>query len=303
MSFPGAAVIVGAQGVGDTVLLFTTAGVYAISNLSFDPVDDAGNVQHTVQQINELILWGDSGLAQWRGAVVAPSVDDVWLMSLEAQPVPIGGGIKPLYLSYVKAGYQPGTASVHRGHYLLPIVNGTTLVDVLVCRLDREFAWTRWSGHGAGVAYAQRIGSSTRSPRLLTVAGTRVTELTDAWAPSASNASEADGTTHTVRVDTRDFPTPSGRTGSTTRKVKLRYEATAAGTPTFTVSYARGPEGASYTSLGAATRGGGASDGLDDHFWAVAKTAPAIRFRIESSSALSSFTLRGITAEYTPRGL
>jgi hypothetical protein len=67
----------------------------------------------------------------------------------------------------VKAGYQPGLATVHRGHYFLPIVNGSTWVDTLVCRLDLERSpWTRWAGHAAGTAYAVRVGATTRSPKL-----------------------------------------------------------------------------------------------------------------------------------------
>jgi hypothetical protein len=299
---PDGTVLAGAAGLGGTLVLFTTGGVWTVSNLEFDALDDAGNVQHIVRQINELILWGDPGWAKWRGAFVVPAVDDVWLMGLDGAPEPIGAGIKPLYLSYLKAGYSTGQAAVHRGHYFLPILNGTTWIDTLICRLDRGFAWTRWNGHAAGIANAQRIGATTRTPKLLSISGQRVIELTDAWVPSASNASEADASTHTVTIETRDLPSPGGSKGSTTRKVKVRYQATAAAGPTFTVSYARGPEDAAYTSLGSAIRGGGVSDGLDESVWPVGKQAPAIRFRITSSSALSTFTLRSIAAEYTERG-
>jgi hypothetical protein len=300
---PVSAQAIGLEGVGDSALMFTTAGVWAISNLAYDPLDDAGNDQHTVRQINELVLWGDPGIAKWRGAVVAPCVDDVWLLPPDDAPIPIGEGIKPLYLSYVKAGYAPGMASVHRGTYFLPIVSGTTWIDTLVCRLDRDgFPWVRWSGHGAGIAYAQRIGATTRSPKLFSVASQRVTDLTDAWSPSAANASDADGTTHAIDIITRDLSTPGRGKGSVSRRVRVRYEAVAAATPAFTMSYARGPEDAAFTSLGSAIRGGAASDGLDESVWPVGKQAPAIRFRLQSSSALSSFTLRSIAAEYTPVG-
>jgi hypothetical protein len=300
---PSFAIGLGIEELAGDGLVFTTAGVWAISGLLFDALNDFGDIQHRVEQLNELILWGETGLAKYRGAVVVPAVDDVWLMPPGAAPVPIGAGIRPLYLDYVKAGYQPGLAATHRGHYFLPILNGTTWVDTLVCRLDREFAWTRWAGHGAGVAYAQRIGSTTRSPKLFSVSGQRVTELSDAWSASAANASEADATTHTVRIDSRDLPTPGGRLGSTTRKVMVRYNATAAGAATITASYARGPEGAAYSALPLARdTGGGVSDGLDASVWTVNKRAPAIRFRLESTSALSTFTLRSIEAVYTERG-
>lgn len=299
LQLPSDALVQGLEGIGGAMMVFTTRGVYLIDNIDFDPTDAVGNTQWTVRQVNELVLWGEAGLAQWRGASVVPAVDDVWLMPAGDAPVPISVGIRPLYRSYVKAGYSPGIATVHRGHYFLPIVNGTTWVDTLVCRIDRDFAWTRWSGHGAGVAYSQRIGSATRSPKFYSVAAQRVTDLTDAWSPSASNASEANATTHSISIESRDLPTPGPRSkGAPTRNVRIRYEATAAGAVSFTTSYARGPEGAAYTSLGAAIRGGGTSDGLDESVWPVAKQAPAIRFKLESASALSTFTLRSIEARY-----
>jgi hypothetical protein len=293
--------ITGVEGLGDTALVFTTTGTCRVTNLYLDPLDDFGNIQHVVSSVNDVVLWGEMGIARWLDTPVVPGTDNVYLMSPSGAAKPIAAPIKALYLSYVKAGYQPGTATVHRNHYFLPILNGTTLVDVLVCRLDRGFAWTRWSGHGAGVAYQQRIGTTTRTPKLFSVASQRVTELTDAWSPSSSNATEADGTTHTLTIDTRDYPTLGGRLGSTTMKLRTRYECTAGATPTITASYSRGPEGSAYSAL-TNIKGGATSDGLDMSVWDVVKQAPAIRFRLTSTSALSTFTLRGIEAHYRPSG-
>ena len=167
--------------------------------------------------------------------------------------------------------------------------------------MSRGTPWTRWSGHGAGIAYARQLGASTRSPKLFSIKGQRVTDLTDAWSPSSAIASEADGSTHSIDFQSRDLPTPGRAKGSTTRKVRVRYEATALVTPAFTVSYARGPEGAAWTGL-TNIKGGSTSDGLDESVYSVGKQAPAIRFRLESSSPLSTFTLREIEAEYTPSG-
>jgi hypothetical protein len=298
---PSGAQVTGLQGLGDDCLVFSTSGTWVIQNLSFDAIDDAGNVQHIVRRLNEVILWGDAGIGEWRDGAVVPATDGVYLMSAGGESTPVSDGIRPLYLSYVKAGYQPGAATVHRGHYFLPILNGATLVDVLVCRLDRGAAWTRWSGHSAGVAYAQRIGATTRSPKLLSINAQRVTELTAAWDPSSANASEADGSTHPIDIITRDLPTPGRAQGSTTQRLRVRYESTALVTPTFTVSWARGEEGASFTSL-TATKGGGTSDGLDASVYQVGKKAPSIRFRIQSSSPVSTFKLRAVQAEYREHG-
>lgn len=295
---PSNADIVGAEGVGDNALLFTTAGVYRISNLSLDPVDDFGNPQQQVTQLSkDMLLWGDLGVAAWAGSVIVPAFDDLYLLNVDGTAKPISGerfrgdeGIRSLYRSYVSAGYAPGQAGVHRGHYWLTVVNGTTLVDVLVCRLDRGFAWTRWSGHAAGLAYtALRSGSS--APKLLGTASQRVTDLTTTL-DATGNASEADGTTHTFTKISNDYDLGPGIRPDTAEKVRYVYETTG-GTPTFTVSSAVGPEGASFTAA-TLKRGGGASDGTDYSAWRVGRKAERIRFKFETSSALTSLILRRI---------
>jgi hypothetical protein len=108
--------------------------------MAFDVVDDVGNVQHRVAQVSkDVILWGDAGISAWAGAFVVPAVEDIYLFSPDGTTQVVSEAIRPLYRSYVRAGYQPGAATVHRGHYLLPILNGTALVDELVCRLDRPY--------------------------------------------------------------------------------------------------------------------------------------------------------------------
>ena len=180
---PAGVDIVGAEGVGDAVLLFTTAGVWSISNMSLDVLDDFGNIQQSVQRISgEIVLWGDPGIASWSGSVIVPAVDDVLVLAPDGSATPITGDdqnskIRPLYRSYVASGYQPGFATVYKGHYLLTIVNGSTWVDTLVCRLDRGAVWTRLS---PAMPRASRMRSSPRSgstpAKLLAVAAQRVTD-------------------------------------------------------------------------------------------------------------------------------
>jgi hypothetical protein len=288
---PDFALPIGIEGVGDTGVIFTTAGVWAIQNLTFDPVDDVGNVQHIVSRMNELILWDESGIAQYQGMVLVPAIDDVWLMPVGTgeSPKSLTDNIRPLYRDYVKSGYRPGLAAVHRGHYFLPIVNGTSLVDVLVCRLDRGAAWTRWAGHAAGGAYAQRIGADTRQPKLLGISGARITEVTASMALTGA-AQDADATTPVFRVDENDIDLGGGIRPNTAEKVRYVYETTG-GTPTVTVSSATGPEGASY-SAGTLKRGGGASDGTDYTAVRIGRKAERIRFRFECSSQVTSLLLR-----------
>lgn len=297
IELPAASQIIGADNLGDTLILFTTDGVWAVGNTELDPVDDYGNPQWQQNRISRsIVLWGDPGIAAWQGALVVPAVDDVYLLSADGTVRPISGnryrsdgGIRPLYRSYVKAGYQPGTAAVHRGHLFLPVVNGTTLVDVLVCRLDRGSAWTRWSGHATGLAYQQRIGASTRSPKLLSINAKRVIDLTTALDVTGS-ANDADATTPTFTVESNDVDLGPGIRPDTAEKVRYVYE-TAGGTPAIAVSHAVGAEGASYTA-GTLKRGGGASDGTDWSAWRVGRKAERMRFRFTTSSAVTSLILR-----------
>jgi hypothetical protein len=223
---PGDAFIVGLDGIGDTAYVFTTAGVWSIQNLLLDAVDGFGNVQHTLGPLNKnVICWGDAGIAAWDAGLIVPAVDDVHVLAPDGSSRAISEAIRPLYRSYVKAGYQPGLAAVHRGHYFLPVLNGTTWVDTLVCRLDRGLAWTRWSGHAASVGFASQVGASSRSPKLYAVAGQRVVDLTSTFDPDASNATDADGTTPTVTIITRDYPTGANQPGFA-QKLRARYELT-----------------------------------------------------------------------------
>lgn len=216
--------IVGAEGIGDAVRIFTTAGEWRISNLSLDPIDAYGNIQHVVEQASkDLILWDDYGIAGFAGALVIPAVDDVFISGNDGSFEPVTGRVRPLYRDYVKAGYQPGQATVFRGHYFLPILNSTTLVDVLISRLDRGSAWTRFAGGAAGAAYATLIEETSRSPKLLGIKGARVTDLTGCFEPTESNATDADDSTSDFVLETRDYPTGQNQPGLA-HKLRVRYE-------------------------------------------------------------------------------
>jgi hypothetical protein len=295
--------IIGAEGGGDSALIFTTRGVWRISNLSFDPVDDAGNIQHIVEQVNkDVVLWDDYGIAAWDTGIVVPGIEDVYLVSPDFGLRTLSEGIRPLYRSYVKAGYQPGLASVHRGHYFLPILNGTTLVDTLVCRLDRPFQtpsgrvfypWTRWSGHAAGPAYATLIAETTRSPKLLGLNAKRVTDLSGCMEKSSASGQDADATTPTFTVDTNDFDLSPGPFPSQAGMTRVVYETTG-GTPTPAMASAIGPESASYTAA-TLIKGGGASDGTDYSAYRVNRRAERIRLRFQNTSQVTSLILRSIS--------
>jgi hypothetical protein len=304
---PSNAEIVGLEGAGDHVLVFTTAGTWIIDNLSLDVVDDNGNVQQQVQLLSgDMVLWGDRGIGAWTRNVIVPARDDIYLISADGGIDTISRAIRPLYRSYVAAGYVPGRAAVHRGHYFLPIMgrgaSTDTAIDLLVCRLDRPFdsaagllrPWTRWSGHGAGMFFAT-VSSSTAASRLVAVSrpdaivGKRLIDLTGALNQTGP-ATDANATTPTFTVESTDDDLGAGIRPNTVEKVRYVYETTG-GTPVVSVSSAVGPEGATYTAA-TLKRGGGASNGTDYSAWRVGRKAERMRFRFECASQVTSLILR-----------
>jgi hypothetical protein len=211
----------------------------------------------------------------------------------------------------VKAGYQPGMATVYRGHYILPIMNGSTWVDTLVCRIDRDAAWTRWAGHAGGPAYSVLTGEASRQPKLLALRGPRVLDLSGAFTPDATVAQDADGTTSDCVMTTTDFPTGDNQYGFVQR-ARLRYELTddgngATAAPTVAIAYSSDQDGGTFTTLtergeqgGAA--GWGVSDGSKYQWALVGKRRERIRFRVTVTGACASFVLRSIELLLRPTG-
>lgn len=223
----------GLHGLRNAIAVFTTGGVWIISNVGFDLVDASGNVQHRIDQFSrDIIIWQDTGLAAWEGGLVVPALDGVWLMrygvssDVPAPFEPISGPIQQLYRDYVSLGYTPGLATVYRGHYILPIMNGSSQVDVLVCRLDAPGRpWTRLSGFGARiVSYAVRLNPTLRKPELIggSSAAGRVLTL-QYFEPSIVTAYDADGSVAPFSVQLRAWAT-GDLTANTIAKVRLAYQ-------------------------------------------------------------------------------
>jgi hypothetical protein len=225
---PYGASIVGMEPLRDQLLVFSTGGIFMISGLAYELTDPRGNPQQRLERVApDLILWDNNGVASWRGSVVAPCADDVYLIDSAAAMRPIGGGMRRLYRSYVKQGFQTGVAAVFAGRYILPVLNAGTWVDTLVCDL-RTGAWTRWGDYGATVtALATRIGETTRQPQLWALgssgASPRVLDLSQTISPAAAVKNDADGSTHKLRVVTRTFDL-GDLIEHTWRKVRLRME-------------------------------------------------------------------------------
>jgi hypothetical protein len=226
----------GIIGLRDSVLVFTTAGVWIISNVGMNLTDSAGNVQHRIDRYSRsIILWDRHGLgAAYEGALVIPARDGVYLLSYGvASEAPqgftlISRPIATLYRSYVQAGYIPGQPVVYQGTLVLPVrtVAGA-FVDLLCCRLDLPgLPWTRVSSLACGPLTLARsvftgnlIGGSAADDRLMTV---------DYFDPSLS-MTDADGQGFTTVLKTRAPVTPDD--AATLARVRLGYQQTG-GAPT-----------------------------------------------------------------------
>lgn len=298
---PQGAQIRGISDLRDSAMVFTDDGMWGVSNMELDALDDFGNVQHRVERISQdMILWGEQGIAGYAGHLLVPCRDDVFAVTPDGPPAPVTRSVRPLYREYVRQGFRPGLAAVHRGHYLLPIVSsdGLTVQDVLVCRLDlldgrgaARPAWTRFEDQAAGPAYARG------NTELLGVDGLRVTDLTGCFTPSELNGEDADGTQHAFEVVTSDLESgqiphtfTGARVGVEAQAMRMnRIENPKAGagltdgwTPTSMVTFEAGTMGAGgipaasaeLTALGITTafRGTGdaANDRVDATFFAVA---------------------------------
>jgi hypothetical protein len=306
---PSGAEIIGAEGVGDSCLLFTTTDVWRIDNLSLDPVDALGNQQQSVVRVtSDVVLWGDRGIAGWQGGVIVPATDDVRLMTADGQSVSVTGDpgnsrVRDLYRSYVAAGYQPGGSAVFSGHYFLSIVDSNDVVkDALVCRLDRGSAWTRFSGHAMSPAYSVLSRTASSPPKLLGLAGQRVTDLTGVLTPVAANAQDADGSNVAVTIISNDYVTQDDVLAATVASARLKYEMAGDGThanPSLALAVSSDRDGDVYTTLtDSGLQGGGTagqvSDGSRYSWFRVTRKRARLRLRITTSGACASFVLRSI---------
>jgi hypothetical protein len=228
---PGGATGLGVVGLRDAALVFTTDGAWVISNMAYDLTDAVGNVQHRVDRYSgEIVLWGDAGIAPYAGGLIVPGNDAVWMVQLGiASEAPqaftrISGPIDSLYREYVRAGYAPGVAAVAGGHYMLPILSGTDVADVLVCRLDGgKPAWSRLQGFGAQVTgFVRRVNPATRQPDLL--ASQRAGRIVNVGylTPMPGTEADADGSTFSWSLTTRDYAT-GGYVQNTLMRLRASY--------------------------------------------------------------------------------
>lgn len=298
---PDGAVVLGLEPLQSQMLVFSTGGVYAISGMAYDLTDALGNSQQRLERVApNLILWDNRGVAGFGNSIVVPCVDDVYLF--DAGPRSIGGGIRKLYRSYVRRGFQTGQAAVFDGRYLLPIVSGNDWIDTLVCDL-RTGAWTQWDGNGAAAfAFSTKVGDVSHAPQLFSIGAQgstrRVHDLSTVLDPDDTDTSDADGSQVDLKVTTRTLSVPRGKVAVMWRKFRARLELQ--GSPTVTLERAEGRPGTSFTTITGPNVSTDDSESI--YAWSFGERARAIRFRLTISSASDRAWLRAFDVSFRQSG-
>lgn len=313
IDLPDGVLAIGIAAIGAAALVFSTGGLWTLDGVGYDIASPTtGNVQWRLNKLSEdIVLFGDAGIAYWEQLLVAPCLSGVFLIDGTSNPVKLSQNVEPLYTHYTDNSYRPGGAAVYKGHYLLPVMDdGNEVAETLVCRLDRAaldrrrksgFPWTRFGGHGGEMrAFNVEVESDPREPTLLGVDSRgRVCDCTYFFNPDANHTDEADGTIHGWSITTRDF-TLDGMTLFTTRYLRLLYELSegniyaewgdgevAQGSPQWNHVQWNHFKWASADEVGfrALTRNGvadiaPADRGRIPHRWRVGKERRRIRFRL-----------------------
>jgi hypothetical protein len=214
----------GIIGLRDAVVVFTTAGVWIISNVGMNLTDAAGNVQHRIDRYSRsLSLWSADALgATYEESLIVPARDGVYLLSYGvSSEAPqaftlISRPIASLYRAYAQnPNYGTGQLSVYRGHLILPIVDNTTVngvVDTFVCNLDatdssgrRTFPWVRLA---ATSLRAESGVVSVHTGNLLGGAMTSNRPMTLDYFDRSLSTTDADGQSWATVLKTRAPVTP-----------------------------------------------------------------------------------------------
>jgi hypothetical protein len=276
---PEGAVVTGMAPLRDMMIVFTTAGAWAILGLENpDPTDELGNPVQRLEQISrDVVLWAQAGVTSYRNALIVPATDDVYLFDGVGAPVPLTGGSRENYRSHVREGMVPGQATVYRGHYMLPMgMPDGTDQHLMIWRVDApEVPYMEWHGHaGTTQALTVRVLDTARTPMLLGGAGLRLVDLTSTFAPDTSPFLDGDGSTRSLELETRTFTGPDTTVSPQWRKLRVRAETTVgSGSPVLSADYVTGDPGSAATGSLAAGQAGS---------FVVNRRSPKIRFTLKA---------------------
>jgi hypothetical protein len=325
---PSGVAIVALESLRERLLVFTSSGLYAITNMAFNLVDGEGNVQQRLEVVSEdVVAWGATGICGYKGALVVPATDGIYLIDGLGQPLPLSDSMVPALRAALTAGKRPGGAVVFNGHLLLPVVavDGVTVEESWALRVDRPvqtsrglvFAFSRLTGGGAPRCFAHRHVAGS-APLLLAAdpVDLAVTDCSAFFAPSA-DAREDDRGSFRWMVETRDYWTGDGRQENVVIRFRASYELVdSTGVARLSASVGAGalPDDAS-AKWGAVLWGsfvwGSASaddfvqmagsappaDVRTPYTWPARRRARVVRFRVETEDACDSLVLRAVEFE------
>jgi hypothetical protein len=138
------------------------------------------------------------------------------------------------------------SAGVFRDFLFVNVMNGTTLIDQLVCDLTRT-AWARWSNVKAGafapaVGVADELWYADRSTN-------RLTKLAGCFAPVAGNKNDANGTAVAPVLQLRPFMPSATLNHYDFGWVSLDMRDAASDNPTMAVQIAPGLEAETFSAV------------------------------------------------------
>ncbi len=293
--------------IDNDVMIFTTQGVFVLSNIAYDLTDDYGNPQQSLRRVYpDIQVWGQGALASWQGGVIVAARDAVWLLS-QSGPQRLSDSLGQYYRAQATGTQLPGRGTVFNGHYFLPLVG-----QVLVCRLSHPtevrgqlvFPWTRITTTPGQTTHFTVKSSATTSgfvttgtgeSRLLAVTGPspKLQDWTSVFMPSATNRSDADSTTPVASLETRDFTTGDGNL-NTIRRARIRYEMEGLTTPTMTGDIATAGE-TGYRSMARSFADVAPANTAEQPYtWGTAERARRVRLRFQSSSLTTKLVIRGV---------
>jgi hypothetical protein len=294
--------VVGIEAYRDTAVVLTSHGIWAIYNVALDLTDVAGNPQQRLEQVTrDLIVWSWAGVVNYESGFIVPCIDGIYTFNPTTGAQEIGKPIKPLYLSYIKAGYIAGHAQFINGHYVLPIIDTFGAAqDLLTCRLSptRSGVGGQWTRQAAPMRFSsmavRSAAGSTATLRGLVPATARAVNCSWWDPPSASVIVDYDSTNPQATITTREFRLNSVK--NFLAYVKARYELAGTGV---SLSAAAGVDGAGTTAL---TGTGAAGTVANPKVWQVGKRGYGIRLVLTTAGQVSKFTLHSLEAFLRPSG-
>ena len=213
--------------IRDSLLVFTTYGVWTIGNMSFDLTDAEGNVQQNLAlTFPEMSLLSETGIAEWSGKIVAPMTDRIFLLDTTSAPIPIGDSIAPMWADLISGGLRPGGAKVFRNHYFLPLLDPVTQTpsgEMLVCRLNRPvrgrqiyYPWSVMDGLAGSFAaldvrLIDAIPNLTAGAALEDPTGYQIVNLTHMFEPGMNPDDTIGPGRYSFELELRDLPTGQGQ--------------------------------------------------------------------------------------------